>query len=141
MFVEFDYLPHYLCREVDEYFRYVPTYCYYYYKEEKYCHARQGYATDWNMSEMTRLHLDRFFDRRTFNENINQWDVSNVECMRNAFYKFSVFNQPLDKWDVSKVYSMQSIFYGCIQWRQSLDTWDTKNVEPEAFATYFGLCD
>jgi hypothetical protein len=139
MFVEFDYLPHYLCRNIDEHFRFVPTY--YYYKEEKYCHTQQGYATDWNMSAMTHLRLNRFFDKRTFNENINEWDVSNVENMRSAFFRFRAFNQPLDKWDVSKVYCMRFIFHDCRSWRQSLDTWDTKNVESEAFATYFGFCD
>jgi hypothetical protein len=38
-----------------------------------------------------------------FNENINVWDVSNVENMEGMFEGCFKFNKPLDKWNVSKV--------------------------------------
>ena len=41
-----------------------------------------------------------------FNENINDWDVSNVKNMEGMFEGCLKFNQPLDKWNVSKVKNM-----------------------------------
>jgi hypothetical protein len=142
MFVEFDYLPHYLCRNIDEYFRFkVPHQS----RGEHnfiYCFAKHGNASDWNTSALTRLYLGSFFDDETFNENINEWDVSNVQDMDGAFYEFETFNQPLDKWDVSNVYWMHSIFYHCVSFthcRKSLNSWNVKNLEDVALSFYWGF--
>ena len=45
-----------------------------------------------------------------FNENINDWDVSNVTNMSYMFCNCHNFNQPLNSWDVSNVKNMKNIF-------------------------------
>ena len=48
------------------------------------------------MSEM-------FEGATSFNQPLNDWNVSNVTDMSHMFLKASSFNQPLNKWNVSKV--------------------------------------
>ena len=40
---------------------------------------------------------------RSFNQLLNNWDVSNVEDMFGMFWNARSFNQPLNDWNVSKV--------------------------------------
>ena len=37
----------------------------------------------------------------SFNEDISEWDVSNVETIEYMFYKAESFDQDISKWDVS----------------------------------------
>ena len=52
-----------------------------------------------------------FYDMGNFNEDINSWDISNVESMNYMFFKCTNFNKPLNNWDVSKVENMDSMFF------------------------------
>ena len=38
----------------------------------------------------------------SFNQPLNNWNVSNVDYMYKMFMEARSFNQPLDKWNVSK---------------------------------------
>ena len=42
-----------------------------------------------------------FRSAKTFNQPLNNWDVSKVENMTGMFRGAKNFNQPLDKWDLS----------------------------------------
>ena len=53
---------------------------------------------------------DLFRDYTTFNDDISQWDTSNVVTMRQMFYNASSFNQPIGDWDVSNVTDMYYMF-------------------------------
>ena len=46
----------------------------------------------------------------SFNQPLNNWDVSSVTNMKNMFHRASSFNQPLNDWDVSSVTNMESMF-------------------------------
>ena len=46
----------------------------------------------------------------SFNQDLNGWDVSNVENMDYMFSGATSFNQDLSKWDVSNVSSMKGMF-------------------------------
>ena len=46
----------------------------------------------------------------SFNQPLNDWNVSNVTSMFYMFFKASSFNQPLNNWNVSNVTDMQSMF-------------------------------
>ena len=46
----------------------------------------------------------------TFNQPLNNWDVSNVRDMINMFNGASSFNQPLNNWNVSNVKEMGYMF-------------------------------
>jgi len=61
-----------------------------------------------------------------FNQNISNWDVSNVRDMSNMF-KSSRFNQDIGKWDVSKVTNMNGMFSYSI-FNQDISHWDVSNV-------------
>ena len=61
-----------------------------------------------------------FWGARSFNQPLNNWNVSNVTDMYAMFLKAMSFNQPLNKWDVSNVTNMWSMFYGAISFNQPL---------------------
>ena len=71
----------------------------------------------------------------SFNQPLNNWDVSQVTDMGGMFYGCSSFNQPLNNWDVSQVQSMyidapeyKGIFSGCTSFNQPLNNWNVSNV-------------
>src|SRR5690606_19460469 len=65
----------------------------------------------------------------SFNQPLDNWDVSNVTTMHSMFYGASSFNQLLDNWNVSNVTTMNSMFYGASSLNQSFESWDVSNVE------------
>ena len=80
--------------------------------------------------------MNRMFrSTKSFNQPLNDWDVSNVTNMNGMFYMtfgkykaHSIFNQPLDKWNVSNVINMNDMFCGAKKFNQSLNNWDVSNV-------------
>ena len=50
---------------------------------------------------------------KSFNQNIFNWDVSNVTGMDYMFYDCNNFNQDISGWDVSKVKNNYETFKYC----------------------------
>ena len=50
-----------------------------------------------------------FNDNPTFNDDISNWDTSNVEIMYRLFAGASAFNRSISSWDVSNV-TMMAMF-------------------------------
>ena len=73
-----------------------------------------------------------FGDATSFNQPLNNWNVSNVTTMRWMFWsargKNSVFNQPLNKWNVSNVTNMAMMFANAPSFNQPLNNWNVSNV-------------
>ena len=69
-----------------------------------------------------------FKNAKTFNEPLDNWDVSNVTNMSGMFASLEYFNQPLDNWDVSNVKNMSGMFAGAKTFNQPLNDWNTSNV-------------
>ena len=63
-----------------------------------------------------------------FNQDISDWDVSQVTSMSLMFQSASKFNQPLNNWDVSQVTSMSLMFQGASKFNQTLNNWDVSQV-------------
>ncbi len=61
----------------------------------------------------------------TFNDNIDEWDVSNVVLMTGMLQGCVYFNQPLNKWNIRKVVDVSNMFRHCHTFNQPLDNWDT----------------
>ena len=63
-----------------------------------------------------------FGSARSFNQPLNEWNVSNVEWMFNMFTNATSFNQPLNSWDVSNanVEEMGYMFDGATSFNQPL---------------------
>ena len=76
------------------------------------------------MTDMSRL----FHKRTAFNQDISNWDVSNVNNMSSMFRDAESFNQPIDVWDVSNVTRMELMFSGANSFNQPIVTWDVSKV-------------
>jgi surface protein len=88
----------------------------------------QGVAADVpNLASVTSLN-SMFFNASAFNQDINNWDVSNITNMNQMFYAATAFNQPLDQWDVSNVTNMTQLFYNAGAFNQPLNSWNVSNV-------------
>ena len=69
-----------------------------------------------------------FKHNNKFNEDISNWNVSNVTDMESMFSDCKIFNKPLNKWDVSNVRNMRSTFFYCKNYNHPLNSWNVGNV-------------
>ena len=82
----------------------------------------------------------------TFNEDISDWDISQVTNMNMMFSHADSFNGDLSSWNVSNVTDMGSMFSGAYAFDGDLSSWDVTSVTNMwymfAFATSFNqeLC-
>ena len=82
---------------------------------------------EWDVSSVTTLRT-MFFYATAFNQPLNDWDVSHVTNMSFMFRGAASFDQPLNDWDVSSVTNMRAIFNEAISFNQILNNWDVSNV-------------
>ena len=64
----------------------------------------------------------------SFNQDISNWDVSNVKNMGGMFSGATSFNQPIGNWNVSKVGSMIGMFSGATSFNQDLNEWNVSSL-------------
>jgi surface protein len=96
------------------------------------CVHLEGNATD--VPDLSSVEdMSDMFNTTSFNQDINNWDVSKVTDMRAMFKNAAVFNQPLGTWDVSKVTSMFQMFMGANSFNQPIGDWDTSDVTWTAY--------
>ncbi|MEL6124411.1 MAG: BspA family leucine-rich repeat surface protein, partial [Bacteroidota bacterium] len=69
---------------------------------------------------------DIFNGAGNFNDDISDWDVSNVTNMKRAFRDARSYNLPLDNWDVSNVTQFDQIFTRMPAFDQPLGNWKFK---------------
>lgn len=94
--------------------------------------------SNWNISNITDLTL-MFNNAVSFSQNINSWDVSNVTIFSNTFLKASFFNQPLNLWNVAKAVNMNSMFREASLFNQSLSSWNVEKVTDMSNMFYLAL--
>ena len=75
-----------------------------------------------------------------FDDNIGNWDVSNVTDMSSMFSRCWKFNNgagtgqtltnytSISGWNVSNVTNMDGMFYGCLYFNRPIGNWDVSNV-------------
>lgn len=80
---------------------------------------------NWDVSNVTSM-VD-MFGTSNFNQPIGDWDVSNVATMEGMFEFNDFFNQPIGNWDVGNVVSMGHMFIHSV-FNQRIDNWDVSNV-------------
>jgi len=64
----------------------------------------------------------------SFNQDISNWDVSNVTDMVAMFLSAYSFNQDISNWDVSNVTDMGSMFRSASDFNQDLSSWSVDGV-------------
>ena len=76
------------------------------------------------------------FDGATsFNQPLNNWNVSNVTSMEAMFKNAESFNQPLNNWNVSNVTNMEDMFYDAISFDLPLhapSSWDSSDTDSDS---------
>jgi surface protein len=63
---------------------------------------------EWDVSKVTNMSY--MFSNTSFNSDISNWIVSSVTDMRYMFYKNKPFNQPIGNWNVGNVTNMSCMF-------------------------------
>jgi len=82
---------------------------------------------NWDVSNVFEMQA-MFSDAESFNQDIGNWDVSNVTDMGSMFNRASSFNQDIGNWDVSNVTFMTGMFEDASSFNQDIGNWDVSNV-------------
>jgi surface protein len=80
----------------------------------------------WGVSGVTSM-SQTFQQATNFNQNIGNWDVSNVIGMTNMFYGSS-FNQDIGSWNVSNVINMNGMFAQTSSFNQDIGSWNVSGA-------------
>lgn len=81
----------------------------------------------WDVSMVTNM-ASMFSGATAFNQDLSTWDtrVSNVTSM-NSMFAFTSFNQDVIDWDVSNVTDFNGMFQGNTAFNQDISNWSIKN--------------
>ena len=82
--------------------------------------------SNWDVSNVTDMNF--MFASTNFNGDISKWDVSNVIDMH-CMFKDSKFNGDISQWNVSNVIDMHCMFYANSVFNQDISNWDVKKVK------------
>ena len=96
---------------------------------------------NWDVSNVTSMRDMFKSGNGAFNQDISYWDVSNVTDMSGMFQSAS-FNQSIGDWDVSNVTNMSNMFRKSYSFNQPIGNWDVGNVTDmsEMFSSDGGCC-
>ena len=82
---------------------------------------------DWDVSNVVNM-ASMFRDATSFNGDIGNWNTSNVQFMQGMFYGASAFNRWIGGWDVSNVLNMGLMFSQAPSFNQDISEWSTSTV-------------
>ena len=74
-----------------------------------------------------------FYRASLFNQNISSWDTSNASDMSGMFNAASAFNQDIGAWDISSVTDMRDMFNNASSFNQDISSWNTSKVTDMSF--------
>ena len=83
--------------------------------------------SNWDVSQVTQTN-SMFRGATAFNQPIGDWNVSKVTLTSNMFHDASSFNQPIGKWDVSLFTNMTNMFKGAFVFNQPIGDWNVSSV-------------
>lgn len=82
---------------------------------------------NWDISNVTDM-SSMFRNATAFNQPIGDWDTGNVIDMLFLFKNAAAFDQPIGNWDTSNVTDMAGMFSGATAFNQPIGSWNTSNV-------------
>lgn len=82
---------------------------------------------NWDVTDGTTLN-SMFYDAYSFNGDISNWDVSGKTSFLSTFLKAWNFNQNIGNWNTSSATNMNNMFYLAYSFDQDLNNWDVSNV-------------
>lgn len=83
---------------------------------------KYGPINTWNTSQVTDM--SELFEDSYFDEDISNWDVSNVKNFNHMFYCATSFNQDLSKWKPNgKEYTVRNMFCHATSFVQDFQQW------------------
>ena len=82
---------------------------------------------DWNVSSATRM-SNMFLGATSFNQPLNDWNVSSATRMSSMFRNATSFNGNISSWDVSSVRSMDHMFSRAASFNGNISSWDVSSV-------------
>jgi surface protein len=82
---------------------------------------------NWDVSSIGTC-FAMFHTATSFNQNINSWDVSSVGTCFSMFFGASSFNQPLNNWDMSNVFWLDGMFKNATSFNQPINSWNLSNA-------------
>ena len=88
--------------------------------------ATYGQINTWCTGNVTDMSY--VFSGANFNDDISNWDVSNVTNMRNMFVNATSFNQDISAWNVSNVTNMSGMFGRALLFNQNINAWNVSSV-------------
>ena len=83
---------------------------------------------NWDVSNVTSMYA-MFWNASSFNQSLAYWDVRNVLIFNNMFTRATNFNQNINDWNVSKGTTMRGLFSYASSFDQPIGNWDVSNVE------------
>ncbi len=86
-----------------------------------------GDITQWNTRNVTTMSY-MFSEASVFNQNIGSWDTGKVTRMDGMFDTASAFNQNIGNWNVNSVVNMSAIFADATAFNQNIGNWKVGNV-------------
>ena len=81
----------------------------------------------WDVSKMTSFRW-LFMGNTWFNENIGDWDVSNVRNFAQAFHSVTFSRCEISKWNVHAEGTLTHMFWGARNFNCDLNGWDVSKV-------------
>ncbi|WP_025734859.1 BspA family leucine-rich repeat surface protein [Williamsoniiplasma luminosum] len=87
--------------------------------------------SNWDTSNITNMHK-MFFEATSFNQNLktngNKWNTSKVTDMFDMFWVAKSFNGDISNWDTSSVVTMRAMFQDASAFNQDISKWNTAKV-------------
>jgi surface protein len=70
-----------------------------------------------------------FNNAKSFNQNLEAWNMAMASDLTSMFENATSFNQPLAAWNTSNVIFMDYTFAGATSFNQPLNGWNTSQVQ------------